>query len=264
MRTITFTKEYFEDIISTQEKPVIDIVRIIFNSEDKNWTVRLFTASLLLKTSCLDIDDNELQSIQVPMTLGAFITAQHRQPVLNVDRIEKFNSHPPLQKSNKKTYWKLSIRLKDLFLQEGETLVVQVIEKTHIQERIQDWKKRIDDLFIEVKDWTKERIDLSCKKGHTTSMYEELMQHFDIPPQELETLDIYKANHMILSFKPKGLWTIAANGRIDLIYKSGSYILVDFADQFQPPQWAIYTSDKKKKSIFSKTEYIKILSQLTR
>jgi predicted DNA-binding antitoxin AbrB/MazE fold protein len=95
------------------------------------------------------------------MTFGAFITAQHQQPVLNVDRTEKFNSHSPLQKSNKKIHWNLLIKLKDLFLKEGETLVVQVIEKTHIQERIQDWKKRINELFSEVKEWTKEQSDLS-------------------------------------------------------------------------------------------------------
>ena len=133
MRTITFNKTYFEDIISTEDKPVINIVRIIFNSEDRNWTDRLFTASLLLKASCIDNADNELQSIQVSMTFGAFITAQHQQPVLNVDRTEKFTSRSPLQKSNKKVRWNLSIKLKDLLLNEGETLVVQVIEKTHIQ-----------------------------------------------------------------------------------------------------------------------------------
>jgi hypothetical protein len=73
MRTITFSKTNFEDIISTLDKPTINIVRIVFNSEDKNWTDRLFTSSLLLKASCIDSDDNDIWSFHYSSTSATSI-----------------------------------------------------------------------------------------------------------------------------------------------------------------------------------------------
>jgi hypothetical protein len=76
-------------------------------------------------------------------------------------------------------------------------------------------------------------------------MYEELMSQFGIPASEIDTADVHKGKHFILSIKPKGLWIIGANGRIDILTTKGSYMLVDTADEFSKPQWKLLNGNKK-------------------
>lgn len=92
------------------------------------------------------------------------------------------------------------------------------------------------------------------------TMHEELMEEFGLPPESIDTADIYKDGRLLASFKPKGLWIIGANGRIDLLTSKGSYILVDGAEQFQPPKWLIYSpEDKRNGKPFDKSSLLKIL-----
>ena len=56
---------------------------------------------------------------------------------------------------------------------------------------------------------------------------------------------------------------IGANGRIDIISRIGNFILIDTADQFQTPNWHIYTAtDKKNGKPFNQTELFNLLNLL--
>lgn len=134
-----------------------------------------------------------------------------------------------------------------------------IIDKEHIERRVADWKKRINDLYSTMSNWI-ENTKYNIRPGSKITMYESLMEQFGIPPTQLDTIDILDRKIYVLSVKPKGLWIIGANGRIDLMSITNQYILVDLAEQFEEPKWIIYYGDKKKRIDFNQQSFLKILN----
>ena len=120
------------------------------------------------------------------------------------------------------------------------------IDKSHIQQRVEDWKKRIEDLYAFVENELSQLPGVSIKKDRYVQMYEELMVKFDVEAQSIIILDVYKNGNLALSFKPVGLWVIGANGRIDILTSKGSYILVDRAEHGDNSQWVIYSPKNRR------------------
>jgi len=265
MRTLTFRQDNLIDTTTTEDKPVINVVRVVININDTEWTNRLLKTSLELTAVCYNNNKEEIFRRVIPLTLSIYRSLNHKQPVIEIQKTINFiNDLQSCDDFKEQSYWITTIVLKNFEFSENETMNVSVIEKTHIQQRVQDWKKRIDDLYMEVCGWVKQTPGFSCKTGHQTRMLEELMNTFEVPEELLQTLDIYKNDKILLALKPKGLWTIAANGRIDIISSKGSFMLVDFAEQFQKPQWNIYTSDKKTKSLFNREIFNNVLLTLAK
>jgi hypothetical protein len=135
------------------------------------------------------------------------------------------------------------------------------VNKAHVKKRVKDWKKRVSGLYKTIEAWLAETPDYAIVAGHPMKMYEELMQQFGIQPEDVETADLFKNSKLELTFKPKGLWIIGANGRVDIISRNGNYMLVDYSDQFQDPKWHIYTTqDRQNGRPFTKTELLNILN----
>ena len=116
------------------------------------------------------------------------------------------------------------------------------VDRKHIEKRVNDWKKRVSDLYSTIRIWLRET-DYTLRQGPKSTMYEELMSQFGMPATEVETADVYKDKTFILTIKPKGLWIIGANGRIDILSTKGSFMLIDQAEQFQTPQWKLLAGD---------------------
>jgi len=132
------------------------------------------------------------------------------------------------------------------------------VDKQQVERRVRDWKKRVSDLYSTIKLWLKDS-EYSLKPGAKLIMYEELMSQFNVPSTEIETVDIFKGKDFILTIKPKGLWIIGANGRVDILSTKGSYLLVDFAEQFKTPQWKLFNGDKNKGVEFNKQTFFQLL-----
>ncbi len=125
------------------------------------------------------------------------------------------------------------------------------IDKPHIEERVNDWKRRLESLYTLVEESLASLEGVECKTNRHVTMHEELMQKFDVNPQQLKILDIYKNEQIVVSFKPIGLWVIGANGRVDILSKQGAYILVDQADPGQEPEWNVFSpQDRRSGSCF--------------
>jgi hypothetical protein len=124
------------------------------------------------------------------------------------------------------------------------------VTKELVEERVQDWKNRLHALFLEIAAWARKnqwRVDDS---GHV-SMYEELMQKFNVPATTQPTLRLDGDRGYAL-FKPKGLWVIGANGRIDLYTSKGTFIIVDLAERETSARWTIFrASQKREGDLFS-------------
>ncbi|QLH73016.1 hypothetical protein [Rhodopseudomonas palustris] len=124
------------------------------------------------------------------------------------------------------------------------------VTKQHVEERVQDWKNRLSDLFRDVGGWARDNGWQVDDRGKV-SMHEELMQKFNLPPTSQPTLRLDGECGYAL-FKPKGLWVIGANGRVDLYTSKGTFIIVDLAERGEPPRWTIFrTSSKREGEPFS-------------
>jgi hypothetical protein len=263
MRIIHFSKDNLIDETKSSNKPVINVIRAIFNSDDNDWVKRLISTSITLETVALDNNEKELFRYSQPLSIGAYITPYHKQPVLEINYTEKFQINISSER-NRISYWKTTIVLTGIEFKENESLTVSIIESSHVQNRVDDWKNRIDNLYENITNWTSQKPNYSCKLGPQTAMFEDLMKTFEIPQQRVNTLDVLLNNKIILAFKPKGLWVIGANGRIDIISAKGSLTIVDVSEQFQEPQWQIYTADRKNKSVFNQEKFYQVLDSITK
>lgn len=127
------------------------------------------------------------------------------------------------------------------------------IDRGQLEKRIEDWESRIQGLYRDIEKWLGDEPEYSVRRKGHVCMYEELMDQFNIPEKQMPVLEIIKEGKPAATFKPKGLWVIGANGRIDIFSKSGSYILVDRSAEFETPEWQVYSSgDKKSGECFTK------------
>jgi hypothetical protein len=262
---ITFDQNNYQEMITSQSRPILHIDKIIFNSDDQGWVHRLSTASLIIEIACFDNKSRKLKNSQVIITFGQFITTQ--QPILNVNRPVTFSEHHGSLKDDKCHHWTASIKLDNLTLEEDETLNIFLLDtkrlqqkQRHYQRRVNDWKKRVSNLYSTVQVWLKENPEYRLVVGSPMTMYEDLMVKYGVPPEQIDIADLFKSNKLILTFKPKGLWVMGANGRVDIISLKGGNIIVDNAEQFAPPQWHLYTTRDRRKGIpFDKKTLLSIL-----
>ena len=135
------------------------------------------------------------------------------------------------------TYDELITKCKEKFESEtGEK--AETIDSRYVNHRVEDWKHRLAKLFDL---FTSQLSDRSFSVSETSAvlMYEELMQKFFIRPVELQSMHVLKNGKTILMIKPKGLWIIGANGRVDLMTPIDSYFLIDIAEFGRESEWVI-------------------------
>ena len=111
------------------------------------------------------------------------------------------------------------------------------ITEQQVQARVDDWVKRVQGLYDDIKNWLKPVEGLRIDENQNATMYEELMEEVGISPRPMPTLDIYDGEELIARLKPIGLWIIGANGRVDLMRQGGAVVLVDESEQFQVSKW---------------------------
>jgi hypothetical protein len=108
-----------------------------------------------------------------------------------------------------------------------------------VHERVEDWLRRLDDLFARIRSWAVAH-GLSVKDGEPRPMLEERMERVGEAAREQPTLVLRSAEGWEISIRPRALWVIGANGRVDVLSrKSGVYVLIDRAEPLEPPQWIL-------------------------
>lgn len=118
------------------------------------------------------------------------------------------------------------------------------ITKEDVEARVKDWKYRLHALFKEVSAWA-EKNGWRVDNSGTVGMHEELMEKFEVPATTQPTLRLDSDQGYVL-FKPKGLWVIGANGRIDLYTSKGTFIIIDLAERGHAPKWTIFRATQKR------------------
>lgn len=140
---------------------------------------------------------------------------------------------------------------------------MQAINKSHIEDRLTDWRERIGELYDGIENWLRNDLQYSFERSNPTTLEVEMMEKFGVNKIQLPTANIFRHGKLVTSLKPKGLWVIGANGRVDLISKSKRIMLLDLADQFQPADWHIvYSKNWHKRLPLNKGNLIEVLNTL--
>lgn len=121
----------------------------------------------------------------------------------------------------------------------GDDLEPVAISREEVERRVDDWLARLDDLMAGIRTWAA-RHDWTIREGQAIPMHEEPMDRVGIAERDQPSLVLRSPSGSEIWIKPKGLWVIGANGRVDLFSRNGVFTLVDLADQFEPPRWVLH------------------------
>ncbi len=120
------------------------------------------------------------------------------------------------------------------------------ISRERVLERLEDWKRRVHQLYAQVEAAFKGTPFRINREGKHISN-EELPQRVGLTPEEQPKIDVLRVvrpdgtNAAI--FFPRGLWVVGTNGWIDLrivrpVGGSETYLLQDQSEPFSgPAQW---------------------------
>jgi hypothetical protein len=111
------------------------------------------------------------------------------------------------------------------------------ITREHVVHRVDDWEARIGDLFSEIAQWLPP--GWATTRPRTVSMNEPMMRHVGVAARQLPVLQISRDGSDIAQLEPRGLWILGTNGRLDLVGKTGHYLIIDDAEIFGRPDWRI-------------------------
>lgn len=128
-----------------------------------------------------------------------------------------------------------------------ETTEEGSFERSRVLDRVSDWESRITELYAEVNRWVSKNASFHTEALRTVMMSEELMRDFAVSDRELPVLDVMRSQEPIASLVPRALWVIGANGRVDLITRKGTRIIVHRDDMTWG--WLIVDSEDRQKQI---------------
>jgi hypothetical protein len=127
-----------------------------------------------------------------------------------------------------------------------EELTRDELTREHVQQRVDDWSQRIEDLYSRVErqlpsGW-------AAKRGATVNMREDLMKRLGVPQRDLPTLELLQDGIVRVRFRPYGLWIIGTNGRIDLVKGQERFFLLDHARTFEAADWHVAPATSRSDS----------------
>ena len=137
----------------------------------------------------------------------------------------------------------------------------KVFDRSYVMERVEEWAHRVEALYAEIAKWTSHINGIWPVQNRTVEMSEELMQKFAVPDRELPVLDIVRDKEPVISFIPRGLWIIGANGRIDIITRTETRALIDVGKAGRTDWRLVDTSDRRQTRAFDETVLIELVGE---
>ncbi len=135
----------------------------------------------------------------------------------------------------------------------------ETIDARHIQRRVDDWEERVQNLYAKISDWLLDGWE--AQQGIPVVMHEKLMRKFGIAAKTIPTLSLSSKSGDSVKIEPRGLWIIGGNGRIDMKHNGRHYIIVDFAENFEHPNWQAIPADNRSEHEAVTQEWLKDILQ---
>ena len=127
---ITFNNNKTIETSKSQEKPILHIDKITFNTNDQEWRNRLSIASMKFKTTGYNDNDQFLKSNAVTFSLGPFVGPKKQTPVFNINKLVTFIDSQNIINDEECHHWITSIKVNNLNFQDNETLNVILQDNT--------------------------------------------------------------------------------------------------------------------------------------
>lgn len=131
-----------------------------------------------------------------------------------------------------------------------------------ISERVKDWINRLKNLQETVTTWVCESgiEGLTVESAEPCLMREELMVNHNVQAAKIPSFRVLRNRSQVALFRPKALWVVGANGRVDIITQSGAPMLVDASEPMTPkPHWKLYPTGKFSPVEFTQEEFFKLI-----
>ena len=135
-----------------------------------------------------------------------------------------------------------------------------IFERRRVIEEVDDWLRRVERLYLDVRDWLGDNKDLLFEQTRTVTMSEEMMQEFAVTDRELSVFDVLRGDQVVASFVPRGLWFIGAWGRVDVITRDKTWILLAIkkSDKFE---WQLASpEDRQRMKPFNKSALSELMN----
>ncbi|MGM4877059.1 hypothetical protein AB7645_38155 [Bradyrhizobium sp. 956_D2_N1_5] len=131
-------------------------------------------------------------------------------------------------------------------------------ERKRVVTEVEVWVKRLDELYSQISEWTKDIEGAVISRTRSVEMSEELMQKFSVADRELAVLDIVRGAEPIASFVPRGLWLLGAHGWVDIITRRGTRALINLGRE--QTDWQLAgVEDRRKTTRFDHKGFLEIL-----
>ena len=135
-----------------------------------------------------------------------------------------------------------------------------VFNRARVVEEVEDWVCRVAVLYEQVRTWLVDRPGLRCEEGRTVTMSEEMMQQFAVTEREISVLDVLNEDQVIASFVPRGLWLIGAWGRVDIITRDRTRMLLALRAE-EKLEWRLVSPEGRHRTEpFDKTALLALLN----
>ncbi|MCA9814147.1 MAG: hypothetical protein KC652_03465 [Cyanobacteria bacterium HKST-UBA01] len=135
---------------------------------------------------------------------------------------------------------------------------------TKVSERVRDWIQRLEKLQETVTTWVcNSGIEgLTVERAEPCPMQEELMVNHNVQTAEMPSFRVLRNRSQVALFRPKALWVVGANGRVDIVTQKGAPMLVDTSEPMTPKShWKLYPTGKFSPVEFTQEEFFKLISK---
>ncbi len=122
-----------------------------------------------------------------------------------------------------------------------------IFDRARVVEEVDDWINRVSAVYEDVRTWLVDRPNLRFDCSRTVIMSEELMQKFAVADREISVLDVVDGDQVVASFVPRGLWLIGMWGRIDIITRDRTRILVALRRE-GTLEWRLVTPESRQRT----------------
>ena len=131
----------------------------------------------------------------------------------------------------------------------------RAVTKKHVEGRLRDWERRLREFFARVERWSIAQWGDGCvAHGSVVPPREYAMEEAGVGSRRLPTLTV-QAGPRAISFEPRCLWIIGANGQVDVTVEGNRalpaaiahHALFDMGgEDGRPSDWQIRNRNPRK------------------
>jgi hypothetical protein len=121
------------------------------------------------------------------------------------------------------------------------------IDAKAVKAKVTDWIARLKKLYSNLDDWVQDYPNAAVTRGAIKQPIEYLMKQFHVAPRNIPTYTVTVDEKWRVRFIPRALWTVGANGQIDILTNIRPHTLADLGGQNgSPSDWQLVVADARK------------------